>query len=280
MGFYEDLANFNSADNLNRLRTQATQTLQPTLDLGNQQLSQNALDVNQSSDQLAKTLQDQARSSRGSLLEDQNNLGLLQSGLTSSGLGKIQTDLNTNVTNNEQQRASKLANIAIQRAGLGQTFQSNIGNLVNQLLGGQIDQYKATHAAPSAGGSSSGIDPLTGSLLAALLGGGQNTPAQPSKESIVSDLTNTLHDAFSQGINVQGTESILPSLYNEFQGVLTPDEINQIVFATRKPYETVTRSSAYGPANPIRSANIKTNTNLNKAIGGDKLAQLNKLFGF
>lgn len=115
-------------------KAQATAQYQPTYNLGLQGLDQNALDINQNYDTLGKTLQDQANKSNLSLQERQNQLGLLQSGLTASGLGDIQKNLNTSTTQNEQQRASRLANIALQRAGLTTKYNQDIQSAVDQLL--------------------------------------------------------------------------------------------------------------------------------------------------
>lgn len=127
-------------------RTQATTQLAPdynsalnTLDLQGKSLDQSGLDINQNYDRLAQTLQDAAVKSTKALEERQNQLGLLQSGLTAAGEGDIQKTLNTNLGTNEQQRASRLAQIALQRAGLAQK-RTNLTNKYNADINAAVDQ--------------------------------------------------------------------------------------------------------------------------------------------
>jgi len=113
-------------------------------------LDQNAADVNRQYDTLGQQLVDAANQARGSLTESANNYGLLSSGLTAAGLGKISSDLSKNQGNAAQDRASQLASIALQRAGLAtqeasvkqQTSQS-INDYVNQLLSGSTQAQEA-----------------------------------------------------------------------------------------------------------------------------------------
>lgn len=117
------------------------------IDLGNQGLDQNATDINRQYDTAGNTLKQNASDSTNGLKENFNNLGLLQSGLTGAGLGKIQSDLNTNLGNSEADRSSNLANIALQRAGLNvqktaatNTYQQNVNDYVTKLLQGSQSQ--------------------------------------------------------------------------------------------------------------------------------------------
>jgi len=102
--------------------------LKQNYDLGGNQLSQNTNEANQAYDTVANNLIKNAANSTGSLEENYNNLGLLRSGMNAAGLGDIQSTLNKNQGLNEQGRANKLANIAIQRAGLTNTYNSGMAN--------------------------------------------------------------------------------------------------------------------------------------------------------
>jgi hypothetical protein len=103
--------------------------------LANQNLDLNQTDIQRQYDALGKQLIDEATKSRGYLTENFNNLGLLQSGLTASGLGDIQKTLVKGQTESEQDRASRLASIALQRAGLTTAMQSDLSNLGLQRAG-------------------------------------------------------------------------------------------------------------------------------------------------
>jgi hypothetical protein len=154
------LEQINSPDYLKQLRAQAETQLAPTRDLAlNQiQLEEQGLGnqektINRGADTLAEELRKGAETSNKSLTENFNNLGLLQSGLTAAGLGDIQVNLNKGIKETEQDRADRLADIALQRAGLGikrtqvqQSYGTSIDDLVKQLLQGAKDQYKADNA--------------------------------------------------------------------------------------------------------------------------------------
>jgi hypothetical protein len=103
--------------------------------LANQNLDLNQTDIQRQYDALGKQLIDEATKSRGYLTENFNNLGLLQSGLTASGLGDIQKTLVKGQTESEQDRASRLASIALQRAGLTTAMQSDLSNIGLQRAG-------------------------------------------------------------------------------------------------------------------------------------------------
>lgn len=116
---------------------------QTQLDLQDQSAQGDITDTNRTYDNLLRTLREGAANSTTDLTERFNNLGLLQSGLTAAGLGKIQTDLGTNTGNSESDRASKLAQLALQRAGINvqksantANYTQNINDYVTKLLGG------------------------------------------------------------------------------------------------------------------------------------------------
>lgn len=112
-------------DYVNKIKQQAASIYDPQRDLALNKIDQSnaALDINQTDigrqyDTLGQNLRDQASKSSQALEERRNQLGLLQSGGTAAGLGDIQKNLNTNLANAEQDKASRLAQLALQRAGL------------------------------------------------------------------------------------------------------------------------------------------------------------------
>ena len=146
----DETYNVNDPNFIKNLTDIATAQTAPSLALGNQSLDQqgvqldnSANQVNQNYDTVGQNLLNQAKNSQGTLEEKYNNLGLLRSGMNAAGLGDIQTNLTKNQALNEQDKANKLADIAIQRAGLGTqraqlqiTGQSSINDLVTKLLNG------------------------------------------------------------------------------------------------------------------------------------------------
>lgn len=135
-------------DYVNKIKQQAASIYDPQRDLALNKIDQSnaALDINQTDigrqyDTLGKNLRDQASKSSQALEERRNQLGLLQSGGTAAGLGDIQKNLNTNLANAEQDKASRLAQLALQRAGLttqraqvqGQ-YTQGLNDYVNKLL--------------------------------------------------------------------------------------------------------------------------------------------------
>ncbi len=74
--------------------------------------------INQNYDTLGNNLKTAAQSATQTLEERANQLGLLQSGLTAAGEGKIQSDLSQNTAQNESARAAALAKVALDRAGI------------------------------------------------------------------------------------------------------------------------------------------------------------------
>ena len=127
-------------------QTQANPSLQTTLQqlkLNNLQLDNNENQINQNYDTVGANLVDQAGKSTNSLKENQNNLGLLSSGMTAAGLGDIQVNLGKNQALNEQDKANKLADIALQRAGITNqtviaqnTYNQGVNDIVTKLLEG------------------------------------------------------------------------------------------------------------------------------------------------
>lgn len=81
--------------------------------------------INSNFDTLGSNLQLAAKNAQSAFEERQNQLGLLQSGNTAAGNGKIASDLSNNTAQNESSRAQALAQVALQRAGI----QTNIANV-------------------------------------------------------------------------------------------------------------------------------------------------------
>jgi len=133
---------------INKIKQQAASIYDPQRDLALNAIDQQnaGLDINQNDitrqyDTLGQNLRDQASKSSQALEERRNQLGLLQSGGTAAGLGDIQKNLNTNLANAEQDKASRLAQLALQRAGLTtqraqiqSTYTQSLNDYVNKLL--------------------------------------------------------------------------------------------------------------------------------------------------
>lgn len=250
--------------------TQQENTLKQQNALALQGLGQNETDIQRQYDALGKQLIDEATKSRGYLTENFNNLGLLQSGLTASGLGDIQKNLYKGQTETEQDRASRLADIALQRAGLSTSLEGNLANLglqkaslglkrtevqqgyqkdvadyVNQLLQQQYateqariaaEQAAANRAAASSGSDMSGV-------LQALFG---NATQAQGPQPTTPTLDQYFKGLFDQGQFINGTEDFARALDmadtiggapNPYKG-LGLDNILKVAYAVRKPYET------------------------------------------
>lgn len=234
--------------------------------LANQNLDLNQTDIQRQYDALGKQLQDEAVKSRGYLTENFNNLGLLQSGLTAAGLGDIQKTLVKGQTESEQDRASRLASIALQRAGLTTAMQSDLSNIglqraglglkrtevqqgyskdvsdyVNQLLQQQYATEQARLDAIKASQSSGGGSAVS-SVLAQLLGAG----GQQAQGAIQTpDLGQYFKKLFDAGQFINGTEDFARALDkadtiggapNPYKG-LGLDNILRVAYDIRKPYE-------------------------------------------
>lgn len=118
------------------------QRYQPGYDLANLDISNQETDVSRNYDSAIQQLLDLANASTHTLEEKQNNFGLLSSGLTAAGLGKIQSDLGLNKAQILQDKTSKLANLAIQRAGLSQKFESDVQSAADALLHPKLTQLR------------------------------------------------------------------------------------------------------------------------------------------
>lgn len=119
------------------------------LDQAGLQLGQQEADVNRQYDTLGQQLRDAAEQATGTFQEQQNRFGLLSSGATAAGLGRIGSDLSKNTANAAQERASQLAQLALQRAGLATRAadvklqaQQGIQDLVSQLLSGSTQKQQ------------------------------------------------------------------------------------------------------------------------------------------
>ena len=218
------IAQISSPEYQAELRRQAEQQLAASRDLalnqialGEQGIGQQEVTANRTADTLAEQLrrtaelsnienQKQARVSGLGLQERFNQLGLLQSGLTAAGLGDIQLNLNKALTEtnyglnkglqqSEQDRAASLANLALQRAGLGlkrtevqQGYLKDVSDYVNNLIQQQyaaeqarLQAEEAARAKASAAGQGTAVNALLNALLG---GGGKTTPATPNVPSV------------------------------------------------------------------------------------------------
>jgi hypothetical protein len=142
-------------------RKLAENTYNPQLETGLQSIQQSGLgfdqnetDINRNYDRLSQTLQEQADATRRAFEERQNQLGLLTSGGTAAGLGKISSDLVRSQTESAQDKASRLASLAIQRAGLKtqetalrNTTSQSINDMVAKLLTGSRQDVAASKKA-------------------------------------------------------------------------------------------------------------------------------------
>jgi hypothetical protein len=259
-------------------------------DLESQGLRQNEFDINRNYDNLGRTLAEQAQKSRSTLTENFNNLGLLQSGMTASGLGDVESTLARGTKETEQERASRLASIALERAGLGVARQqavnqtnSKVDDLVSELLGGSRKSVEDLSAPATtldlgnrvvllnkkgqvvgqfakgslSGGGSAGGSSLA-DLLTAIMGGGAsgaspeseaalaNLPKTPdeAKKAIIQDIRTFFSEQPLRGLPAGYTESsLIPALYSSFvkdaggNGALSKEEVNQLVYAARRPFE-------------------------------------------
>lgn len=217
---------------IDEYRRQAEQALKPSLDLGLNRLAldesglgQQEAQVGQNYDRTIRDLEEAARTQQGSFEERQNQLGLLQSGLTSTGLGKIQSDLFRGRQETAQDKANRLADLALQRAGLGiqrqqlqQTYTSSIGDLVQKLLDQEETRKKS---AASAGGF--------GSKTMGILGGGngpapQAAPAPTPIPEAVSIIGGdaTQFRQYGGGLNVQ---SVAQYIIPEISGLSTAGRV-------------------------------------------------------
>lgn len=224
------LAELYSPEYTAELRKRAEEQLAPSLGLQNQaldlslqDLSNQETQVNRSADTLADTLRKQAIVSTRGLEERQNQLGLLQSGMTAAGLGDIQKTLNKNIGQSEQDRAAQLATLALQRSGyglkraeIGQQYQASISDLVNQLLAKDVELYKATHPASS---GSSVSNPFAG-----LFGNAQ--PAQPTPE--VPKIGNFTLDELRQN-QISGTNDFIVRDANGNTAQVTREQLADII---------------------------------------------------
>jgi hypothetical protein len=290
------LDEINSAAYQEQLRRQAEQQLAPTRDialssldineqeiarqeaearrqndLANLGLNQQETTLKRQSDTLAQTLQEQAQKSGQSLQERFNQLGLLQSGMTAAGLGDVQKTLAKGVAENEADKASRLAQLALERAGLTGTLTSSLANyglqrqtvglkrqeaqqnyaggineLVSQLVEGarqsELQRIDAQQKAASA--KAAAANPFAG-----LLGGTTTAPkAQPAQtaQPTTVPLNEYFKSLFDQGQYVQGTEEFADALSkattiggaaNPYLG-MTKDQILEVAYQVRKPYET------------------------------------------
>lgn len=142
-------------------KAQATSQLAPTYlanqtanQLQGQQLTQNANDINTGADTVGTTLQKTAANSSGAYQARMSQLGMLGSNVTGQGLGNIATQLQKDVGTNETDRASRLASIAISRAGLANqqnlettTYNNNLQDATNKLVSGGQNAYQTQQAA-------------------------------------------------------------------------------------------------------------------------------------
>lgn len=234
------------------LKRQAEAQLAPTRDLGYQALDLNLQDIGQQeanvtrqAENLAQTLREQAVRSTKGMEERFNELGLLQSGLTAAGLGDIQKTLGKGLTESEQDKAASLANLALQRAGIGikrqqvqQQYLTDVNSLVNQLIetARQAEIQRLSDIAAAKKASSGTSNPFAGLF---------NT-AQPQTAQ-AKPLDQYFKELFDAGQYVQGTEDYADALSrashldsgeaNPYYG-MTKDQILAVAYNVRKPYES------------------------------------------
>lgn len=178
------LSEINSPAYLTKIRKQAEARLAPTRDIALKQIGLEEVGVGQLETQakreaanLTRILEENAKNASGGLQERYNELGLLQSGMTAAGLGDIQKDLFRGKKETEQDKASRLAALALQRSGIGlkraetqQNYLGGVNDIVRQLIETARQDAMAREAASRARASaaSTGFGSGTSQLLNAL----------------------------------------------------------------------------------------------------------------
>jgi len=97
-------------------------------------------------DQIKAISQNQKRQ-EGGLLEQQNNLGLLRSGLTAAGLGDIAKTTTENIGRANQDLANTLARLALQRSGVRERYGAQAQDISSQLRNAATSGYREDSAA-------------------------------------------------------------------------------------------------------------------------------------
>jgi len=206
------------------LRKKAEASLAPTRDIAFKQIGletqgikDQEVQAKREANELTRILEENASKGSQSMEERYNQLGLLQSGRTAAGLGAIQEDLFRGKKETEQDKASRLASLALQRSGLGlrraETQQQYVLG-VNDLYGRLLDQARAEEerrlaamerrrAASAAAGQGSAISQL------------MNLVAQRSKPQAAPKAPQISAKMFRSGkaLNIDAVaESLIPEL--------------------------------------------------------------------
>lgn len=258
-------------------RQTAEQRLRPSLDLALQALQgeEQGIAAQEAQipgyyDALAQQLEKEAKNTTSNFEQQQNQRGLFTSGITLEGLAGIQDTLFKNKAQTAQEKANKLAELALARAGIGtrktqaqQQYAQSIDDMVNQLLNQQREQdlanknyelqlkqyelqkYALEHPQTTGG---------SGSSAAAIA---QQQADQYN--SILNNIRTTAQKQFSalapalQGKSIIGNKNpfsgytekqLAPSLANKYLGQLQQldpnwnyDTLLSYIYDVRRPYE-------------------------------------------
>lgn len=232
------------------------------IDQSNAGLNINQTDIGRQYDTLGQTLKDQANQSNNYLDSRSAQLGMLRDGSQAVGMGDIQKKLNTNLGNAEQDRASRLAQLALQRAGLTTqraqvqgTYTNSLNDYVAKLLDNEQQRRDAAEAAAEAkrksAASNSYNDELNKMLMKAMYGDQSQQDQQQPQYDPNEDLDAILG-------NGPAAEPTNPNPQN---------------LPTYGPSRPTNPTNIYGPANPTYGpVNPSNPISQNKSI--------KSLFGF
>jgi hypothetical protein len=91
-------------------------------------------------DELTKRIREEQTQAESGLSSKFATLGLLQSGATASGLGKIQESTTSNIRRSDIERSIKLADLALQEAGFGADIETKVSSAAEEIVGQRYKQ--------------------------------------------------------------------------------------------------------------------------------------------
>lgn len=247
----------------NRLKPTYNATLNDIALQGNK-LDLSGIQAGQAYDELTKTLNEAAKNAQASMEERNNQLGLLQSGNTAAGEGKIASDLSSKLGNAAQVKANALADIALQRAGLANTSAlatANYGNdltdAINKLLEGgnstRSDMLKQIADAKAA--------QVKAATTATKKASGSSSAKSSSKATAETKRLNALNQELEKAAVSKNTyvgasatktrEQLIQSLINKYGDIVDPLAIAENV------YQNIRNPQAEGDYNGLSQSVIQ-----------------------
>jgi hypothetical protein len=125
----------------------ASKRFEPSQQLEIAGIDQSQLETRQGTQDLIKSIaENQAKQNTG-MLERQNQLGLLQSGLTAAGLGDIAKTSTESTVRANTDLANTLARLALQRSGVKEKYAGQTQDLASQLRNSATKGYSEDYSA-------------------------------------------------------------------------------------------------------------------------------------